>query len=353
MKQDLLLDTYKAGERLPSEPQLAARLKAGRVTVRAALARLEKENLVLRYQGKGTFAVDRSKQDSHAGHYLLIYPDTADFTSSTVHILPGIEHYCAILNIKLTKIPLSIIRFAGHDRSLEILRQECCDGVILLAHCFKGNEPELGILHDMGLPVVLPHTPVTNDAKVTGFATLYYQIREGVEEAVRYQVSAGLDRFATFYYRGSEEKQDVFNYEREAYLSMLKRCGADPSPELLCRVDAADLLGIEKELLKILREKDIRSVFCYSDFCALGIYQVCARHGIRIPADLTVMGFCGFPGGQLLAPSLSTIDLQYENIGHMAVECLRHSEDWFGREVPCIPTPHKLVVGGSTAHEKV
>ena len=70
---------------------------------------------------------------------------------------------------------------------------------------------------------------------------------------------------------------------------------------------------------------------------------------IRIPEDLTVMGFCGYPGGRILAPSLSTVDLQYENIGHMAVDVLRHSEEWFGKTVPCLPTPHKLVPGGSTA----
>ena len=61
-----------------------------------------------------------------------------------------------------------------------------------------------------------------------------------------------------------------------------------------------------------------------------------------------MMGFCGYPGGRLLAPSLSTVDLQYENIGHMAVDVLRHSDEWFGREAPCLPTPHQLIPGGST-----
>lgn len=169
LKQDILLGHYKEGERLPSEPHLASALKAGRVTVRSALERLEKERLVLRYQGKGTFVANRSGKENYAGHYLLIYFDSSDLSSSTLHIMPGIEQYCARLNIRLTKMPLSVIRFAGYERSLEILGQDHYSGVILLAHCFTGKEVELGILKALKLPVVLPHA-VKEDAEATGFA---------------------------------------------------------------------------------------------------------------------------------------------------------------------------------------
>ena len=350
LKQDILLGHYKPGEQLPSEPLLAARLKAGRVTVRSALERLEKEKLVLRYQGKGTFVANRSDREQYAGKYLLIYFDSSDFSSSTLHIMPGIEQYCAKLNIQLTKIPLTLIRFAGYERALEILRQDCYDGVILLAHCFTGKEIELKILNALHLPVVLPHA-VQQDAAVTGFATLYYQIHEAAEEAVRHQVSLGLRRFATFnFIKRNEIPLLVFSYPPMDYLKMLRANGADASPDLLFELDQTDSDSVERALVALRKAKpEIRSVFCSSDFCALQVYQACAKHGIRIPEDLTVMGFCGYPGGRILAPSLSTVDLQYENIGHMAVDVLRHSEEWFGKTVPCLPTPHKLVPGGSTA----
>ena len=191
--------------------------------MRSALERLEKERLVLRYQGKGTFVANRSGKENYAGHYLLIYFDSSDLSSSTLHIMPGIEQYCARLNIRLTKMPLSVIRFAGYERSLEILGQDHYSGVILLAHCFTGKEVELGILKALKLPVVLPHA-VKEDAEATGFATLYYQVHEAAEEAVRYQVALGLKRFATFNFIDLiRTSAPVFNWSPEDYLLMLKR----------------------------------------------------------------------------------------------------------------------------------
>src|SRR5262245_54748049 len=48
-------ESWTAGERLPSEPALAEELGVSRVTVRAALAKLEGEGLVTRRHGSGTY----------------------------------------------------------------------------------------------------------------------------------------------------------------------------------------------------------------------------------------------------------------------------------------------------------
>jgi GntR family transcriptional regulator len=47
--------TYKPGDRLPGEPQLAERHGVSRITARQAVLHLVREKLVVRRQGKGTF----------------------------------------------------------------------------------------------------------------------------------------------------------------------------------------------------------------------------------------------------------------------------------------------------------
>lgn len=55
LRRELIENTYSVGDRLPSEPALAKKLEVSRVTVRAALAQLESEGLVVRRHGAGTF----------------------------------------------------------------------------------------------------------------------------------------------------------------------------------------------------------------------------------------------------------------------------------------------------------
>ena len=46
------------------------------------------------------------------------------------------------------------------------------------------------------------------------------------------------------------------------------------------------------------------------------------RKGIRIPEEVAVMGYCGYPGGEFMDPPLSTVDYHYFRIGYEALDKL-------------------------------
>ncbi|WP_428776422.1 LacI family DNA-binding transcriptional regulator [Vibrio sp.] len=62
------------------------------------------------------------------------------------------------------------------------------------------------------------------------------------------------------------------------------------------------------------------AIFCASDLMALGVYQAVAEMGLRIPHDVAVMGYDNQLLASELTPSLSSIDLPYDEMGRMAVE---------------------------------
>jgi GntR family transcriptional regulator len=66
LKQQIESGSWKAGDTLPSEPELARRFQVSRVVVRQALAILEDDRQIVRIRGRGTF-VAQPKLDYRAG----------------------------------------------------------------------------------------------------------------------------------------------------------------------------------------------------------------------------------------------------------------------------------------------
>jgi len=66
LKQQIESGVWKAGDALPSEPDLARRFRVSRVVVRQALAILEDDRQIVRIRGRGTF-VAQPKLDYRAG----------------------------------------------------------------------------------------------------------------------------------------------------------------------------------------------------------------------------------------------------------------------------------------------
>lgn len=80
---------------------------------------------------------------------------------------------------------------------------------------------------------------------------------------------------------------------------------------------ASGALAIEK-LLAQYPEMD--AVFVGNDQMALGVMQVAAQKGFRIPEDLGIVGFDNIPESAFFSPSLTTIEQDQYRIGKVAVE---------------------------------
>jgi GntR family transcriptional regulator len=68
---------WKPGDALPPEPSLAETYKVSQGTVRKALAELERRNLVVRQQGKGTFVATHTPQRALFHFFHLVGDDGA------------------------------------------------------------------------------------------------------------------------------------------------------------------------------------------------------------------------------------------------------------------------------------
>ena len=89
-------------------------------------------------------------------------------------------------------------------------------------------------------------------------------------------------------------------------------------------------------------------MFCDDDVIAAGLYLAARERGLRIPDDLSVVGFDDMDFARVLEPPLTTVALDGELLGATAFELLEKL--LAGRRTrKRIVLPGELLVRGSTA----
>lgn len=72
----------------------------------------------------------------------------------------------------------------------------------------------------------------------------------------------------------------------------------------------------------LLAGKQVTAIFAFNDLMAFGVYQAAAEMGIKIPDELSVVGFDNLKFNELLHPKLTTIDQPVYEIGAQAIRML-------------------------------
>jgi LacI family transcriptional regulator len=75
-----------------------------------------------------------------------------------------------------------------------------------------------------------------------------------------------------------------------------------------------------KELFE--RGVDFTALICYNDVAAIGAIRAIMDHGLRVPQDISVVGFDDIGGASYNNPSLTTIRQPLNQIGAVAARIL-------------------------------
>jgi DNA-binding LacI/PurR family transcriptional regulator len=96
------------------------------------------------------------------------------------------------------------------------------------------------------------------------------------------------------------------------------------------------------------------AVLCFSDVIARSVLDAAKERGLRVPEDLSVIGFDDAPLAARTSPALTTVRQDVDAKGRRAAAALTAEIAGYGAEGPRSPVPHlvlptDLVVRGSTA----
>jgi LacI family transcriptional regulator len=109
---------------------------------------------------------------------------------------------------------------------------------------------------------------------------------------------------------------------RAGYERALAEAGISPDPSLVVEAPAADTrAGLAAARAMLAGAGRPTAVFCFSDQIAFGFYQVAAELRLRVPQDLSVLGFDDQKFiAEALSPGLTTIKLPHRAMGEWAAE---------------------------------
>ncbi|ACZ90576.1 LacI family DNA-binding transcriptional regulator [Streptosporangium roseum] len=82
-----------------------------------------------------------------------------------------------------------------------------------------------------------------------------------------------------------------------------------------------------------------RAFFCFADSIAYGVYAASAEQGLRIPFDVSVMGYDDHPMSGLLSPGLTTVDWDIDGIVRAAVRLVVAAADGNTRRRRIVQAP--------------
>lgn len=138
--------------------------------------------------------------------------------------------------------------------------------------------------------------------------------------AVNYLISTGRRKIACI---NSSLTNNYALHRERGYRASLEKAGFPIREEWILHlpnVDFDSAVGAMQSLLG--KEERPDAVFCVSDVYAASVIKYAVAHGIRVPQDISVMGFDDIPQAVMTSPAISTVRQPSYQIGQQACNLL-------------------------------
>ena len=135
-------------------------------------------------------------------------------------------------------------------------------------------------------------------------------------DAVNYLYEQGHKRIGCI---AGPEEMPLCHYRLQGYVQALRRCGIMVDPQYIARGDFTFEAGSKAMQQLLDLPQPPTAVFCHSDVMALGALSQAKRQGLKVPEDLSIIGFDNIDLTQFCDPPLTTIAQPRYEIGREAM----------------------------------
>lgn len=296
---------YRDGALLPFERELCQQYNVDRVTVRRALQMLVEDGLLEKRTGVGSFVhinglkkSEAPSQPSQVRRFLYVLSISAPIIvmnpeSYNAELFYFLQHECG-------KDGSVLVYMVENDPQLKRLKKGEYDG------CFIISSVNLEVVDYIAAIMPIVYINAVNPK----YPSVLVEDENGVYMAVKHLISIGHRRIAMV---GNNQKFYTTRLRTVGYRRALRESGIEEDQRYMAFVNDADMdtVACINMILEQLPQNQWPSAFLFhSDLLAVAGILVLTRRGLRVPEDISVIGFNNTTISNNTFPRLTTVDTQ-------------------------------------------
>lgn len=354
LREQIAQGNWVAGQPLPSRTQLCAEFATTRVTLDKAIHELVREGLLRSTKGSGTFIAEETNASGRpAGRTLRLGVTMGRAASNDIlgnssrenlyfgPLFQGIQDAVAGQPVEMV--------YASHDQFdyASFRRESALDGILIITPLLY----ELPTLHTLAASQT-PFVAVGMSSHSPADAALPFvdtDNRQGASDAVQYLLELGHRRIAIVNLATSQAN----HHDRlEGYRRTLAAADASMDLRDLLLYPVYDLVQMDERIQEwlspLLASGSLPTALFACDYSMVtSTLRVLRRNGLRVPEDISVVGFDDPFSAEHLTPALTTVRQPVYQVGRRSaqrlLDALSTGQSPHGAEV----LPTKLIVRDS------
>lgn len=308
---------FKAGAALLSEHRIAQALQIARSTVRQAMSTLEREGLVRRVHGKGTFVHEQARQRLRRGQdiFALILPETE--TGFYPSLQKSFEEAAARLHNQV------IVCNSGNEIGrqgnsiLQLIDLQVAGVAVVPTTNPLTPAFQLRQLQSRGMPVVCCSRRVEG-VKTPLLAIPFEEVGRLAGRVIREYGHRHVAFYAMDHTESVRINERGFRSGLGHGVEVLAIHGDCSSPD----VSQHEAAAVENVNRLLSAPHPPTAIYCTFDSLAELLYVLLNRKGLRVPEDVSLVGFGGARRKGALQQQLTSVTIDEHQLGSDAINLL-------------------------------
>jgi LacI family transcriptional regulator len=217
----------------------------------------------------------------------------------------------------------------------------------------RGAEGLLLLNTNADFDTVLPVVTISAHKEKVGVTNVVIDHEKAARLAMEHLYRLGHRKIA--FMKGHKHVIDT-EFRWEAMMQVAREFGVQPTPQRMVQLSTSSwspVVGYEPTRQLTRQTRDFTALVCFNDTAAIGAIRALHEEGMRVPRDVSVLGFDDIVSAEFHVPSLTTIRQPLKRMGALAAKTLLERIADPGRAYPStVRVSPQLIVRESTAARK-